>query len=93
MGFFHNEGEGEGELVIMGRALVIMEERRTCHNVTLPRRPLFYQNYLAMRNTADVGGKTIVIRLQSNSGASAINPLVAFYDIHGSTRGAILLFC
>jgi hypothetical protein len=37
-----------------------------------------------MRNTADVtGGKPIAILLQSISGVSAINPLVAFYDIHG----------
>jgi hypothetical protein len=40
----------------------------------------FYQNYLAMRNTADVtGGKPIAARSQSISGVSAINPLVAFY--------------
>jgi hypothetical protein len=32
-----------------------------------------------MRNTADVtGGKTIAVLLQSISGVSAINPLVAF---------------
>jgi hypothetical protein len=37
-----------------------------------------------MRNTADVtGGKPIVVLLLSISGVSAINPLVAFYDIHG----------
>jgi hypothetical protein len=48
-----------------------------------------------MRNTADVtGGKPIAVLLQSISGVSAINPLVAFYDIHGGKRrGAILLFC
>jgi hypothetical protein len=47
-----------------------------------------------MRNTADVtGGKPIAVLLQSISGVSAINPLVAFYDIHGEKRGAILLFC
>jgi hypothetical protein len=33
-----------------------------------------------MRNTADVtGGKPIAVLLQSISGVSAINPLVAFY--------------
>jgi hypothetical protein len=38
-----------------------------------------------MRNTADVtGGKPIAVLLQSISGA--INPLVAFYDIHGGNR-------
>jgi hypothetical protein len=35
-------------------------------------------------NTADVtGSKPIAIWSQSLSGVSAINPLVAFYDIHG----------
>jgi hypothetical protein len=29
------------------------------------------------------GGKPIAVLLQSISGVSAINPLVAFYDIHG----------
>jgi hypothetical protein len=44
-----------------------------------------YQNYLAMRNTADVtGGKPTAVLLQSISGA--INPLVAFYDIHRGKR-------
>jgi hypothetical protein len=47
-----------------------------------------------MRNTVDVtGGKPIAILLQSIAGVSAINSLVAFYDIHGGKRGAILLFC
>jgi hypothetical protein len=47
-----------------------------------------------MRDTADVtGGKPIAVRLQSISGVSAINHLVAFYDIHGRKRDAILLFC
>jgi hypothetical protein len=40
-----------------------------------------------MRNTADVtDGKPIAVLLQSISGVSAINPLVAFYDIHGGNR-------
>jgi hypothetical protein len=45
-------------------------------------------------NTADVtGGKPITVLLQSISGVSAINPLVAFYDIHGGKREVpILLF-
>jgi hypothetical protein len=56
-----------------------------------------------MRNTADVtGGKPVAVLLQPTSGVSAINPLFAFYDIHGVSpmdvvkrgeRGAILLFC
>jgi hypothetical protein len=46
-----------------------------------------------MRNTADVtGGKPIAVLLQSISGVSAINPLVAFYDIHGRKR-EVLFFC
>jgi hypothetical protein len=40
-----------------------------------------------MRNTADMtGGKSSAVLLQSISGVSAINPLVAFYDIHGGKR-------
>jgi hypothetical protein len=40
-----------------------------------------------MRNIADVtGNKPIAVLLQSMSGVSAINPLVAFYDIHGGKR-------
>jgi hypothetical protein len=40
-----------------------------------------------MRNTADVtGGKPIAVLLQSISGVSTINPLVAFYDIHEGKR-------
>jgi hypothetical protein len=45
--------------------------------------PTFYQNYLAMSNTADVTGKPIAIWSQSISGLSVMNPLVAFYDMHG----------
>jgi hypothetical protein len=46
--------------------------------------PTFYQNLLAMRNTADVtGGKPLAVLLQSISGVSDINHLVAFYDMHG----------
>jgi hypothetical protein len=40
-----------------------------------------------MRNTADeASGKPIVVLFQSISGVSAINPLVAFYDIHGGKK-------
>jgi hypothetical protein len=46
-----------------------------------------------MRITADVtGGKPIAVLLQSISGVSAINPLVAVYDIHGGKR-ELLFFC
>jgi hypothetical protein len=45
-----------------------------------------------MRNTADVtGGKPIADLLQSTSGVNAINPLVAFYDIHVG-KGEVLFF-
>jgi hypothetical protein len=56
---------------------------------------MFYQNKLALRNTADMtGGKPIAVLSQSISGVSAINPLVAFYEKkEGKERGAILLFC
>jgi hypothetical protein len=56
--------------------------------------PTFYQNYLAMSNTADVtGGKPIDVWSQSISGVNAINPLVALRHPWKKERGAILLFC
>jgi hypothetical protein len=46
-----------------------------------------------MRNTADVtGGKHIAVFLQSISGVSAINPLVAFNDIHGGKREVLFFY-
>jgi hypothetical protein len=46
-----------------------------------------------MKNTADVtGGKPIAVLLQSISGVSAINPLVAFYDIHGGMREVLFFY-
>jgi hypothetical protein len=46
-----------------------------------------------MRKTADVvGGKPIALLLQSISGVTAINPLVAFYDIHGGKREVLLIY-
>jgi hypothetical protein len=46
-----------------------------------------------MRNTADViGGKPIAVLLQSISGVSSINPLVAFYDIHGGKREVLFFY-
>jgi hypothetical protein len=46
-----------------------------------------------MRNTADVtGGKPVFVLLQSISGVSAINTLVAFYDIHGGNREVLLFY-
>jgi hypothetical protein len=46
-----------------------------------------------MRNTADVtGGKPIAVLLQPISGVSAIDPLVAFYDIHGGKREVLFFY-
>jgi hypothetical protein len=46
-----------------------------------------------MRNAADVtGGKPIAVLLWSISGVSAINPLVAFYDIHGGKRKMLFFY-
>jgi hypothetical protein len=46
-----------------------------------------------MKNTEDVtGGKPLAVLLQSISGVSAINPLVAINDIHGM-KGEVLFFC
>jgi hypothetical protein len=38
------------------------------------------------------GGKPIAILLQSISGVSGINPLVAFYDIHGGKRVVLFFY-
>jgi hypothetical protein len=57
------------------------------------KTPTFYQNDLAIRNTAGMTcGKPIIVWSQSISGGSAINSLVAFYDIHGR-KGEVLFFC
>jgi hypothetical protein len=46
-----------------------------------------------MRNTADVtGGKPIAVLLLFILGVSAINPLVAFYDIHGGKREVLFFY-
>jgi hypothetical protein len=46
-----------------------------------------------MMNTADVtGGKPITVWSQSISGASAIDPLAAFYDIHGRKREMLFFY-
>jgi hypothetical protein len=59
----------------------------------------FTQNELAISNTADVregsqinGDTSEVDWSQSISHVSVVNPLVAFYDIHGRKRG-VLFFC
>jgi hypothetical protein len=38
------------------------------------------------------GGKPIAVLLQSISGVSAVNPLVAFYDIHGGKREVLFFY-
>jgi hypothetical protein len=46
-----------------------------------------------MKNTADVtDGKPIAVLLQSILGVSAINPLVAFYDINGGKREMLFFY-
>jgi hypothetical protein len=46
-----------------------------------------------VKYTADVtGGKPIAVLLQSISGVSPINPLVAFYDIHEGKREALFFY-
>jgi hypothetical protein len=46
-----------------------------------------------MKNTADVTvGKPIAVLLQFISGVSAINPLVAFYDIHEGKRKELFYY-
>jgi hypothetical protein len=46
-----------------------------------------------MSNTADVtDGKPIAVWLQYISGVSAINPLVAFYDIHVRKREVLFFY-
>jgi hypothetical protein len=46
-----------------------------------------------MWNTADVtGGKPIAVLLQSISGVSAINHLIAFYDIHEGKREVLFFY-
>jgi hypothetical protein len=46
-----------------------------------------------MSDTADMtGGKPIAVLLQSIFGVSAINTLVAFYDIHGGKREVLFFY-
>jgi hypothetical protein len=48
---------------------------------------------LVNMNTADVkDGKPIAVLLQCISGVIAINPLVAFYDIHGGKREVLVFY-
>jgi hypothetical protein len=46
-----------------------------------------------MSYTGDVtGGKAIAVLLQSISSGDAVNPLVAFYDIHGRNREVLFFY-
>jgi hypothetical protein len=46
-----------------------------------------------MKDTADVtGDKPIAVLLQSISGVSALNPLVAFYDLHGGKTEVLFFY-
>jgi hypothetical protein len=46
-----------------------------------------------MMKTADVtGGNPIAVGSQSISDVSAINPLVAFYDIHGRKKEVLVFY-
>jgi hypothetical protein len=45
-----------------------------------------------MRTAEVTGGKPIAVLLQSISGVSAINPLVAFYDMHGGKREVLFFY-
>jgi hypothetical protein len=46
-----------------------------------------------MKITADVArGKPIAVLLQSISGVSVFNPLVAFYDIDGGKRELLFFY-
>jgi hypothetical protein len=55
--------------------------------------PTLYKKMLAMRNTAGVtSGNAIAVLLQSISGVSPINPLVAFYDVHGGKREVLFFY-
>jgi hypothetical protein len=54
---------------------------------------MLYQKYLGVRNTADVtSGTPIAVWSQTISGVSAVNPLVAFYDIHGRKREILFFY-
>jgi hypothetical protein len=66
---------------------------RDVSDIIFSETPTFYQNYLAMKNTAELTGKPIAVCSQSISGVNDVGPLVAFYDIPEKRRGAILFFC
>jgi hypothetical protein len=64
-----------------------MDEQR--HLRYFSGTPTFYQNYLAMSNTADVAGASPSLSI---SGINAFRPLVAFYDIHERKREVVFFY-
>jgi hypothetical protein len=56
------------------------------------RDPHVLPKLKATRNTDVIGGKPIAVLLQSISDVSAINPLVAFYDILGGKREVLFFY-
>jgi hypothetical protein len=65
----------------------------TTHALFPEKLPTFYGDYLTMSNIADVtGSKPFAVFLQSISGVNAINPSVAFYDIHGGKREVLFFY-
>jgi hypothetical protein len=53
----------------------------------------FYKNDMALRNTTDVTGcKPVAVRSESISGVGVVNPLGAFYDIHGRKREVLFFY-
>jgi hypothetical protein len=57
-----------------------------------PRRPRFTKITLLWGIPDVTGGKPIAVWSQSISGVSAVNPLVAFYDIRGRQREVVFFY-
>jgi hypothetical protein len=68
-------------------ALSLKGEQR--HHRYFSEKPTFYQNYLAMMNTVN---RQVVSPSPSDRSLSAVNPLVAFYDIHGTKREVLFFY-
>jgi hypothetical protein len=59
----------------------------------LPKLVSYEEQQCSYHVCRDVtGGKLIAVFLQSITGVSAINPLVAFYDIHGRKREVLFFY-
>jgi hypothetical protein len=66
------------------------KKERGAISFLLPRKP--YKTHLLTNLHSFIHSSIEFIQIKIVSGVSAVNPLVAFYDIHGR-EGAILLFC